>query len=120
MDKLTVALGARSYDILIGQGLLDRAAEWLAPLARDQRLIVVSDETVWAAQGDRLRAGLNGIEPVPLLVPPGEGSKSWAELERLLDFMLGIGIERRDHIVAFGSPRRPGRRSPARCPRTPR
>jgi 3-dehydroquinate synthase len=102
MDTLTVALGARSYDILIGEGLLDRAGDWLAPLARGGRLIVVSDENVWAAQGERLRAGLGDIEALPLLVPPGEGSKSWAELERLLDEMLGIGIERRDHVVAFG------------------
>ena len=48
METINVALGERSYDILIEHGLLDRAAEYLAPLARDGRLLVVSDETVWA------------------------------------------------------------------------
>jgi 3-dehydroquinate synthase len=102
MDKVTVALGARSYDILIEDGVLDRAGEKLAPLARDGRLIVISDESVWAEQGERLRQGLNGIEALPLLVAPGEGSKSFPTLTSLVDRMLEIGIERSDHIVAFG------------------
>jgi 3-dehydroquinate synthase len=102
MERLTVALGARSYDILIGDGLIERAGEWLSPLARGNRLIVVSDETVWAAQGERLERGLGGIKPVPVLVPPGEGSKSFATLSRVIDRLLEIGIERKDHVVAFG------------------
>lgn len=102
MDRLTVALGARAYDILIGEGLLERAGEWLAPLARGNRMIVVSDETVWAAQGERLRQGLHGIEAVPVLVAPGESSKSFAALAQVIDRLLEIGVERKDHIVAFG------------------
>jgi 3-dehydroquinate synthase len=102
METLTVALGARSYEIRIGHGLIDEAEGHLGPLARDGRLIVVSDETVWEAQGERLRAGLGPIEAVPLLVAPGEGSKSWATLSGLIDRLLALGIERRDHIVAFG------------------
>lgn len=102
MERLTVALGARSYDILIGDGLVERAGECLAPLARGNRMIVVSDETVWAAQGARLRGGLDGIEAVPVLVPPGEGSKGFATLSGVIDRLLAFGVERKDHIVAFG------------------
>ena len=102
MDRVTVALGERSYDILIDDGLLDRAAEFLAPLARDGRLLVVSDETVWAALGSRLNAGLGDIEAVPILVPPGEASKSWTGLRAVVDLLLDRGVERKDHIVAFG------------------
>lgn len=102
MDKLKVALGARSYDILVGDGLIDRAAHHLAPLARDRRLIVVSDETVWSKLGERLRAGLGGIEALPILVPPGEDSKSWAGLQAVVDGLLATGVERSDHVVAFG------------------
>jgi len=102
MDKVTVALDARSYDILIEDGLLERSLEHLAPLARGGRLLVVSDEQVWAAQGERLRRGLGHVEAVPLLVPPGEQSKSWRGLESVVDRLLKEGIERKDHIVAFG------------------
>jgi 3-dehydroquinate synthase len=102
MDKISVALGERSYDILTEDGLLERSAEHLAPLARGGRLLVVSDEQVWAAQGDRLRRGLGNVEAVPVLVAPGEESKSWQGLECVVDRLLSQGIERKDHIVAFG------------------
>ena len=62
MTLIEVALGERSYEILIKDGLLDDAGAHLAPLARDNRLLVVSDETVWAAQGPRLMRGLGAIE----------------------------------------------------------
>jgi len=102
MNRVEVALGARSYDILIQDGLIDRASTYLAPLARDGRLLVVSDESVWAVLGERLLAGMDGVELVPILVPAGEGSKSWAGLSSVVDRLLEHGIERKDHILAFG------------------
>jgi 3-dehydroquinate synthase len=102
MKTIPVELGERRYDVVIGHGLLDRAAERLAAYARGGRLVVVTDETVWAAQGGRLAAGLGRIEAIPVLLPPGEGSKSWAQLEALVDRLLALGVERGDHVVAFG------------------
>ena len=102
MERVTVALGARSYDVLIEDRLIDRAGDHLAPLARGARMVVVSDETVWAAQGERLVRGLGAIEAVPVLVPAGEGSKSWPVLTGLVDRLLALGLERSDHLVAFG------------------
>jgi 3-dehydroquinate synthase len=100
MRRVEVALGERSYPILIEQNLLDRAGEVLAPFARGGRLIVVADEQAWAAQGARLGGGGFALEVVT--VPAGEASKSWAELERLVDRLLALEVERSDHIVAFG------------------
>src|SRR4051812_43364737 len=102
METITVALGERSYDILIEHGLLDRAADYLAPLARDGHLLVVSDEKVWAALGSRLQAGLRGVEAVPILVPAGEASKSWAGLQSVVDRLLEQGVGRGGKIVGFG------------------
>jgi len=102
MERVPVALGKRSYDVLIADGLVERAADHLAPLARNGRLIVVSDEMVWSAQGERLLRGLGAIEAVPVLVPAGESSKSWPVLIDLVDRVLALGVERGDHLVAFG------------------
>ena len=102
MTKIEVALGERSYDILIEEGLVERASEYLAPRARAGRLLAISDENVWAAAGGKLKGALSGIDLVPLLVPPGEESKSWAGLQSVVDRMLDLGVERTDHIVAFG------------------
>ena len=87
---------------MIDHGLLERAGEHLAPLASDGRLLVVSDETVWRALGSRLQAALGEIRSVPVIVPAGEQSKSWAGLQSVVDTLLAHGVERRDHIVAFG------------------
>ena len=95
MKRIEVALGERRYPVLIEAKLVERAHDLLAPYG--QRRFVVSDETVWALQGERL-----GLDAEPILVPPGEGSKSWAVLESLVDRLLVAGVERGDHIVAFG------------------
>ena len=100
MKRVEVALGARSYTIAIAAGLLDRAGELLSPDARSGRIVAVSDENVWAAQGARLAA--SGLDVVPVLVPPGEASKSWARLQALTERLLEVGVERGDSILAFG------------------
>lgn len=100
MRQVEVGLGERSYPILIEHGLLDRSADMLAPYARGGRLVVVADEAVWALQGPRLAA--SGLDIALVTIPSGEGSKSWAELARLVDRLLELGIERTDHIVALG------------------
>ncbi|HLL30599.1 MAG TPA: 3-dehydroquinate synthase [Allosphingosinicella sp.] len=100
MKRIEVGLGERSYSIAIGAGLLDRAGELLAPHARSGRIVAVSDGNVWAAQGARLSA--SGLDIVPVIVPPGEGSKSWAQLEALTGRLLDLGVERGDSILAFG------------------
>lgn len=102
MEIIKVALGARSYEIRIGDGLLDEAVSHLEPLTRSGRLLVVSDERVWVEQGERLRCGAKPINLVPILVPPGEGSKGWPGLTHVVDRLLAAGVERQDHIVAFG------------------
>ncbi|MEA3053231.1 MAG: 3-dehydroquinate synthase [Sphingomonadales bacterium] len=98
MKRVEVGLGERSYTIAIGDGLLDQAGEWLAPYARDGRIVAVSDENVWPALGARL----SGLDLAPVVVPAGESSKSWGRLEAVCDRLLDLGVERGDTIVAFG------------------
>ncbi len=97
-----VALGERSYDVLIAPGAFARAATLLGPYARGGRLVVISDENVWAAQGAAFRAGLGAIRIEPVILPPGEATKNWTRLAELIDRLLALGVERGDHIVAFG------------------
>jgi 3-dehydroquinate synthase len=104
MIVVPVSLGTRSYDILIEDGLLDRAAEHLAPHARGGRFVVVTDAHVAATQLKRLEASLAaaGIAVCPIILPPGEGTKSWDGLSALMDQLLELGVERKDAILALG------------------
>src|SRR3546814_10318987 len=101
MAIVRVALDSRSYDIVIEQGVLDRAGSHLAPHARKGRLVVVTDRHVAAAQLPRLEASLRraGVAVEPVILPPGEQTKSWRHLEELLDALLALEIERGDHVV---------------------
>ncbi|MGR6327694.1 3-dehydroquinate synthase [Sphingomonas sp. XXL09] len=100
---VTVALGDRSYPILIEAGVLARAATHLAPLARGRRMAIVTDEHVRGHLAT-LQASLDaaGIASEAIVLPPGEKTKSWAQLESLCDRLLDLGIERGDHVVALG------------------
>ena len=102
MTRIEVSLGERSYPILIKAGLLDRAGEHLAAFARGGRLVVVTDENVAAHQLPRLIAGVGPIAVEPIVLPAGEGTKSWGVLAQLIDRLIGLGIERSDRIVALG------------------
>lgn len=99
-----VDLGARSYDILIGDGLVARAGSWLAPFVGQSRAFVVSDATVWSLHGDDLRAGLktNGIDVIEKVLPAGESTKNWVQLGGVLDWLLAGGAGRDDVLIAFG------------------
>jgi 3-dehydroquinate synthase len=103
MTEITVALGDRSYPVRIEAGLLARAGAILKPLARGRTVVIVADANV-AAHLETLRASLEreGVASEAIILPPGEGSKSWATLEHLTDRLLDLGVERNDHVVALG------------------
>ncbi|MEE8274144.1 MAG: 3-dehydroquinate synthase family protein, partial [Alphaproteobacteria bacterium] len=102
--RLRVELGARGYDIVVGEGLLADAVTWLGPVLESRRVAVVCDETVAAlhlpALGRALEAA--GIEHHDAVVPAGEASKDFAHLERLVDSLLDARIERSDAVIALG------------------
>ncbi len=104
MQRLTVALGARSYDILIGDGLLADAGTHIAPLLRRPRTMIVTDAHVAPHYLARLESSLQaqGITTSSLVLDAGEGTKSWAGLAKLTEWLIGEGVERSDHVLALG------------------
>jgi 3-dehydroquinate synthase len=97
-----VALGMRAYPIHIAPGLLGAAAPVLGPFARNQRLVVVTDESVAALHLETLAAGLPSVTIEPIILPPGEATKDWAHLQLVVERLLELGVERSDAVVALG------------------
>lgn len=99
-----VGLGARAYDVLVGPGLLDAAGGLIAPFLKRKRAAIVSDTTVFGLHGARLVASLAaaGIEAHPVLVAPGEQTKSFEGLADVIDRLLALNLDRGDVIIAFG------------------
>ncbi|MGD0144522.1 MAG: 3-dehydroquinate synthase family protein, partial [Rhizomicrobium sp.] len=102
-ERISVGLGARSYDIHVGAGLLAKAGALLAPHA-GKIVPVVTDANVAKLHLDALTASLKsaGLSMHPILLEPGEATKSFAGLERLCGALLQSGVERGGLIVALG------------------
>ena len=104
MTIIPVSGGAfAAYDVVVGRGLLAQAGAHIAPLAKG-RTVIVTDETVAGIHAQTLTASLTaaGVTSEIVAVPAGEGSKSFAELERVLDRLLEIGLDRKDVVIALG------------------
>jgi len=99
-ERVWVALGARSYDILIGSGLLGRTGEFLAPLSLGRRGVIICDSHTEPLYGRLLQAVLPETEI--LSFPAGEGSKSLAQTAALLERMTGLGLDRKSFVIALG------------------
>ena len=101
---VSVDLGARSYDILIGRGLITQLGDELARRLPHTRTVIVTDETVARLHLAPLHAALRarGIDQTTVTVPAGEESKSFAVLTKVVDGILASRAERNDVVIAFG------------------
>ncbi len=86
-ETVPVSLGERSYDIHIGEGLLGRAGDIVAPLLRRPLTAIVTDENVAAHHLATLERALaaKGIRSTAIVMPPGEATKSYRHLAELCD-----------------------------------
>jgi len=100
LQRVRVPLGERTYDILIGDNLLDRAAEFMKPLVLGKRGVIISDSNVAPLYVERLR--LDGYETALLTVPAGEASKSLRQASRLLEKLPSFRLDRQSFIIALG------------------
>jgi 3-dehydroquinate synthase len=102
MHTLSVELGDRSYPIHIGSGLIDRLAEFTAPLA-PTRILLASNATVAPLYGSAALAALSRVAPTALwTLPDGEAHKGWPSVARLIDALVAHGADRRSLVVALG------------------
>src|SRR6516225_6080995 len=99
-----VALGARSYDIVIGRGVIATLGTRIAALRGGAKVFIVSDENVAAHAMPAAQAALKraGVASRQMIVPPGESSKSHDVFEQVCEAILDAQIERGDLVIALG------------------
>lgn len=100
-----VALADRSYDILIGPGLIADAGRQITERLPGRPLLVLTDSNVAARHLAPLLASLaaSGARVAePIIVPAGEATKEMGRLGAVMDELLARGIERRTVLVALG------------------
>jgi len=100
-DRLEVSLGDRSYPIHIGRDLSPELSATVAGCrGQGRKLAVITDEHVAAAQAQLIK---DAFPEVPLLVlPAGEETKAFTQLERCCDFLAAAGLDRSGRLFALG------------------
>ncbi|WP_340251412.1 3-dehydroquinate synthase [Roseobacter sp. HKCC-CH-9208] len=103
-STVRVNLDSRSYDVVIGSGLIAQAATHLAPLLRRPKVWIVTEDRVAPLHLAHLEAALSagGIAARALTLPAGEGTKSWQYLTQTVEWLLDEKVERGDIVIALG------------------
>ncbi|MEO8296666.1 MAG: 3-dehydroquinate synthase [Burkholderiales bacterium] len=101
--SVSVPLAERSYDILIGPGLLSDAASWQG-LPKATVAVVVTNVTVAPLYARRVAEALGAHyrRVLTIELPDGEAHKEWATLNLVFDRLLAEGCDRKTVLVALG------------------
>jgi 3-dehydroquinate synthase len=104
MQTLNVNLGARSYAIHIGAGVLQRAGELLDQAGLRGKVAVVTNPTVAPLYLDAVlnALGKSGFTAVPVFVPDGEEHKNFQSLQTIYDRLIAERFERKSCVLALG------------------
>ncbi|MCB1556599.1 MAG: 3-dehydroquinate synthase [Alphaproteobacteria bacterium] len=102
---VSVGLGDRTYDIHIGRDILSAAGNHLPFSIDGRRVFVLTDENVLEPHARTVCAALEKTAAASvscLALPPGESTKSFAALERVLAWILDQGGTRQSVLFAVG------------------
>jgi len=102
--EVPVRLGSNSYDIVVGEGVIELAGQKVADILGRRKIFVVTDENVFRLYEKELRNFLEeaGHEVVTIIVQAGESSKDFSSLEHVVEEMLRQHVTRDSALVAFG------------------
>lgn len=102
--KTVHVCASRSYDVMIGPGLLTSLGEYAAALGKAKKICIVSETIVWPLYGAMTKKSLvdAGFEVTAFVFPAGEEHKNGSTYLSLLNFLAENRLTRTDLIVALG------------------
>jgi 3-dehydroquinate synthase len=103
-QHVPVRLGERSYDIVVEPGVSRCLGALLKPLMETGKIGIVTDRHVARHYLKPTIESLKqaGHEPVTIVLPPGEQSKTLTTIARILDVLAKQRFERRSMLLALG------------------
>ena len=104
MTAVKIRAGDRSYDAIVGSGLLDSLGSTIAKTLTGKRCAIVADENVAKLLAERVNESLRREKFAPSLViiPPGEKSKTLEQASAICEQMIAAGLDRQSFVVALG------------------
>src|SRR5260370_9122935 len=102
--RVTVSLPNRSYDVVIGEGIIQQVGELFRQLGLNRPVEVVTDERVERIYGDKLTSALaaSGFSTSLHIVSGGEPAKSFDTAEEVCESLARAGVDRSSQILALG------------------
>jgi 3-dehydroquinate synthase len=102
--QLNVALGDRSYPIVIGEGVIEEAGERIAAISKNLHVIIITDDAVAPHYLSVVEQSVkaSAVRCESIVVPAGEKSKSFTQLEALMNQLLEFKPERGTLLIALG------------------
>ena len=99
-----VTLGERSYDIVLHPGLLATVGDRLSALTTSPKIGVVTDRNVASRylHGTLRSLSKAGYDPTPIILPPGERTKTLGTIAKILDALVKSKFERQSLLLALG------------------
>jgi 3-dehydroquinate synthase len=103
-ETVTVALGSRTYGVMVAPGVLDTIGAKAAELGLGRHCAVITDTNVGPLYGARVMESLRsaGFQPVEITAPAGEKSKSLEQAEQICERMIEARLDRKGWVVALG------------------
>ena len=103
MKKLFVNAG-KGYEILLEEGILSRAGEYINKITSAKKICVISDSNVFPLYGDTVVSSLKAqdFEVISFVYEAGEKSKTTKTVIEMVEFLAENGLTRSDLVVALG------------------
>jgi 3-dehydroquinate synthase len=103
VERVRIELGERSYEVLVGAGLLDDPRSW-SGLPHSRSALIVTNTTVAPLYAQALQARLAPLhaQVEVLALPDGEDHKDWVTLNLIFDRLLARGCDRKTVLYALG------------------
>ena len=99
-----VVLGERSYDIVLQPGLLATVGDRIRGFAASPKIGIVTDRHVAShyLQGTLRSLRKAGYDPTPIILSPGEPTKTLGTISKILDVLAKHKFERQSLLLALG------------------
>lgn len=102
MKHIPVKAASHQYEVLIGEGILAEAsAKYAEQFTKTDKIVVLTDERVWALQGEYFKAAFK-FQFELYIMPAGEACKTFENFEKVQTFMLEKKCTRKSIVIAFG------------------
>ncbi|MCW8879734.1 MAG: 3-dehydroquinate synthase [Kangiellaceae bacterium] len=101
MRKLLLDLQERSYNITIGQNLLNRS-DLVSGYCEGDKVLILTNKVVAPLFLDKIRTSLPDKNVFEFVIADGEAEKNLANYEAILDYLIRNQFRRNDTLIALG------------------